>query len=114
MRHALTLVQGHAERCALVKGFAGKAVTTPWDRRTAAIKAIERHDFSNVWPDSGIDGLAPTARRTLSQCGSIAPDAFPKHQKIGSINKQGSHKEQGTQRTQVNLNHALALNSEMI
>ena len=39
-----------------------------------------RHDFNNVRPHSGIGGLAPAARRTLSQCGSIAPGALPKHQ----------------------------------
>jgi putative transposase len=39
-----------------------------------------RHDFNNVRPHSGIGGLAPAARRTLSQCGSIAPGALHKHQ----------------------------------
>jgi hypothetical protein len=35
--------------------------------------SLWRHDFNNVRPHSGIGGLAPAARRTLSQCGSIAP-----------------------------------------
>jgi len=42
--------------------------------------SLWRHDFNNVRPHSGIGGLAPAARRTLSQCGSIAPGALPKHQ----------------------------------
>ncbi len=42
--------------------------------------SLWRHDFNNVRPHSGIGRLAPATRRTLSQCGSIAPGALPKHQ----------------------------------
>ncbi len=42
--------------------------------------SLSRHGVNNVRPHNGIGGLAPAARRTLSQCGSIALGALPKHQ----------------------------------
>lgn len=42
--------------------------------------SLWRHDFNNVQPKSGIGGLTPAARRTLSLCVSIATDALAKPQ----------------------------------
>jgi transposase InsO family protein len=39
-----------------------------------------QHDFNNVRRKSGIGGVAPAARLTLSQCGSIAQGAPAKPQ----------------------------------
>jgi putative transposase len=44
------------------------------------IRDLWRNDFNNVRPHSGIGGLAPAARRTLSQCGSIAPGVLARNQ----------------------------------
>jgi len=53
-----------------------------FDRLGHAKQAIRlwQHDFNNVRLKSGIGGVAPASRHTLSQCGSIAQGAPAKPQ----------------------------------